>query len=100
LIDKVGINILFVVGDSFVQDSLTANLFRLIRHMRSQSHRKSGAGQKSGLSSSNFATEIKKHELSEKFPFLALPDDPNPIGYVIVRGVERGWNIYLSVFRA
>ena len=55
-----------------LQDSLTANLYRLIRHMRSTE--KKDVPKK--LTASTAAEELKKHELSEKFPFLAIPDNP------------------------
>lgn len=61
--------------NSRIQDSLTANLYRLIRHMRAQSMaEKRNSNLKKGLIT---ATEIKKEEMGEKFPFLAIPDNPN-----------------------
>jgi len=51
-------------------DSLTANLYRLIRHMRSTETKKSQP--KNDFT----ATDVKKEALSEKFPFLAIPDKP------------------------
>jgi len=62
-----------------MQDSLTANLFRLIRHMRSQSQKKTDDDKSAAGSSSTFASDIKKKQMSEKFPFLALPDEPTPV---------------------
>ncbi|CAG7822811.1 unnamed protein product [Allacma fusca] len=52
-------------------DSLTANLYRLIRHMRSSDKKLVDVA-----GGSDSATNIKKRQLTEKFPFLAIPDDP------------------------
>ncbi|XP_035704142.1 ATP-dependent RNA helicase DHX8 isoform X3 [Folsomia candida] len=56
-------------------DSLTANLFRLIRHMRSKSQKERGAAGDKGASTFA-ATDAKTEVLAHKFPFLAIPDKP------------------------
>lgn len=55
----------------FMQDSLIANLYRLIKHMRMKDKK-----EKSSVKVEHSATDTKKAVMSEKFPFLAIPDNP------------------------
>lgn len=58
-----------------MQDSLTANLYRLIKHMRMKD-KKEKTSNSSSVPKSGTATDTKKAVMSEKFPFLAIPDNP------------------------
>jgi len=51
-----------------------ANLYRLIRHMRAQNKK-----EKTRPSAPVSASDIKKEELGDKFPFLRIPDNPDVI---------------------
>lgn len=53
-------------------DSLTANLYRLIKHMRMKDKKEKPMDNKPAA----FATDTKKVAMSMKFPFLAIPDNP------------------------
>ncbi|CAL8099006.1 unnamed protein product [Orchesella dallaii] len=56
-------------------DSLTANLYRLIKHMRLKDKKEKGNVNKNNGTLA--ATDTKKAAMTEKFPFLAIPDNPD-----------------------